>query len=708
MRIGLVARSDDRGLGHLALEWFRRLPPERVLAVSIGTLAHGFADHLDRYPGATAVTFTDGLFPEATVRDWLAGLDLAVSFETFYDARFAGWCRDAGARSLLVAMPEFYRPEMEPDVVWAPTRWRLDLLPRDARLVPVPVTPPVGADRGYRARDKSTNTLRVVHTAGHRAAQDRNGTSLLAQALRLVKGRLDVRVECQDRRLPPVRGAPGVKVTTRLNGRADRWDLYGDADLLVLPRRYGGLCLARGTPITMGVGHLAAIETVQVGDHVRDADGPTLVTGVEHRTVPEHVTVDVRGLRLSSSLDHIHMVATLPDSPLQEVKAEQVAPGDWMLVVRPEPGGVTEVDMGAKPVRKGLRYWPERVTLDEGWARIIGLWLAEGHRNMYRRPGRDRPQSVVCWSFGEQRFADETVALLAERGIHATWHYLTSEGTYGPGGVWVVRCRTLWLYELFDRLGLEKGSFGKRAPDLDASLVPALIGGWLDGDGNEDHGMVCGWSRSTAMIRDFWRLVAKVGILASITHGGERLDVCAREDAAVVAGWTHRLKIRKEFVRPPHHRAGNWRHHPRGWMVKVRAVEHAAEPLDVVSIETASHLYVAGDILTHNCLPALEAMASGLGVVMTDCEPNLDWPVLGVRTLAGFPGEIMTPGGAIEVHRPDPVHLAAILSDLSSSPEKVGMLRDAARVWAAANTWEALLPLYRAELERACEGAKFP
>ncbi len=701
MKLGIVCRADDRGLGMLGWAAYRNLQPERALVIDMGTIARGFVQHFDRYPGERIVTFDGHELPELEVRAWLAGLDVVLMYETAYDWRMIRWADDMGVATIVMVMPEFHKHGNEPlpfpTQFWAPTTWRLDLLPPGTPVVPVPVEDDVFPLTPAGTGDR----LQVVHVAGHRAAGDRNGTLQLLTAAQMVRQPMDIRVLCQDERLPQVRlRTPGVTLKMEPGGVKDRRDLYAGSQLMVLPRRYGGLCLARGSLVRMGDGTRRPIEDVQPGEWVRDDSGSTLVTGRSERTVSEHVVVTARGLRLESSVDHLHMVAESPVLPLHEVKASEVAPGDWILVVRPDPHGITSVEMGPKPVRKALRLWWETVTMDEGWARLIGLWLAEGHRGMYSRPGRDRPQAVICWSFGEQRFAEETVALLAERGIHATWKYHTTEGSYGPGGVYLVRCRTLWLYELFDRLGLEHGAFHKRAPDLDSSLVPALIGGWLDGDGCVSHGCISGFSRSTAMIRDFWRLYAKVGILASINSQGQKLDVGDREQTIEVGTWGTRMENTREYERTGR-RSAYWRTHESGWLVRVGSVERVGEPLDVVALETASGRYIAEDLLTHNCLPAQEALASGLALAMPSCPPNLStWPVAPLR--GRWEGRQATPSGEVKSFSSDARYIAATLDRLARNPVQVAELQTKAIDWAKANAWSELAPLYHRMLAEAC------
>ena len=122
---------------------------------------------------------------------------------------------------------------------WAPTAWRLDHLPVTTSVVPVPVPLdrwPVPAPE----RDEPV----FVHVVGHRAAADRNGTSLLLAAVQRINVPFRLRLITQgDRPMHPPRVASCVTVEQHTMGVEDYWRLYEDADVLVMPRRYGGLCL---------------------------------------------------------------------------------------------------------------------------------------------------------------------------------------------------------------------------------------------------------------------------------------------------------------------------------------------------------------------------------------------------------------------------------------------------------------------------------
>lgn len=284
MKVGLIARAEDRGLGHLTWEWARHMRPDRTLVVDLGDLARGFPPHLDRYPGAAIVRFGDTgqVDDEATVRDFLDGLDVVYSAETFYDWRIVKWARDVGCVTVCHVMPEFFNVNTESaDVLWAPTSWRLDQLPARTRLVPVPVP----TDRWPALAPHVEGKLRWLHVAGHRAAMDRNGTSTVGRSTRLLTQPQTGTVITQDVRMPPMPGRPFVQITTVRGGCGpDYWRMYDGHDVLVLPRRYGGLSL----PAIEAMG--AGLAVVMPDVEPQRSDWPVIRVPAKKRT-----TLDTQG-----------------------------------------------------------------------------------------------------------------------------------------------------------------------------------------------------------------------------------------------------------------------------------------------------------------------------------------------------------------------------------------------------------------------------
>ncbi len=234
MRVGVVSPLTDRGLGVQSWEAARNLDAD-VLFVE--TKDPSAPSHPERFPNATRVRWAQGLDPKPTMR-WLRDVDVVYAAETFYDPRLPKWAAAAGVTTVLHANPEFWTGAQDPTRLWSATPWRKDVMPERTEVVPFPVA----TDR-FTPVEPHDGPCRFVHVAGKRALADRNGTDTVMGALHMLTQPCEVRVIVQHGEVPerPV-VPPHVKVTF-CDPPADYWRLYDDADVLVLPRRYGGLCL---------------------------------------------------------------------------------------------------------------------------------------------------------------------------------------------------------------------------------------------------------------------------------------------------------------------------------------------------------------------------------------------------------------------------------------------------------------------------------
>jgi len=238
---GLIARADDRGLSHITWEMARHLKPDRILLVDMND--ERFPTHHYRYDGLTPiiVEWNVGTPPPPQFFD---GLDVVFTAETFYGLEPLAAQHDV--KTINYLMPEFYRAnDTPPTETWLPTSWLNEHVPHD-RIVPLPC--PTDRWRHSKHDDRTRlrtkhDTLRVVMPAGNTAMHDRNGAKLFLQALRHVDQQIDVTVWTQDRAFPVANRLPGC-VTYRLRRRArNYWEIAYGAHLVVIPRRYGGLCL---------------------------------------------------------------------------------------------------------------------------------------------------------------------------------------------------------------------------------------------------------------------------------------------------------------------------------------------------------------------------------------------------------------------------------------------------------------------------------
>lgn len=260
-RLGLIARADHRGIGYQTREFARHMRPDRILCVQMNDPAWPEDADMDelcddvRYTSSNlSVDLAERGLDRATCEEFLDGLHIVFAVETVYDFEFINWAHNHGVWVVIQGNPEFYVHHRHPDWprpdVWAwPTPWLVDALPPGPEL-PVPAsTSPVDAAAPF------DDVFRVLHVAGKHAAGDRNGTVEFVEAVRGLTQRTHVTIVTQEDRLP-FRVRPGrsnVTVDVITGGVEDRWSMYENQHLLVLPRKYGGLCLPAIEAMASGV-----------------------------------------------------------------------------------------------------------------------------------------------------------------------------------------------------------------------------------------------------------------------------------------------------------------------------------------------------------------------------------------------------------------------------------------------------------------------
>lgn len=244
MRIGLLARCDNRGIAYQTYEFYKHMKPHRTLVACLNDPL--WPEDTSRY-NFHNVDFVsvgpDRVVDERKARKLLRDIDVLFAVETLMDWRIAEWAQDAGVRTVVQGNPEFYTHDRfgfphPTRWVW-PTEWMINELP-PGQILPVP-TPdwcPVAAER------PDMGPLRVLHVAGHAAAGDRNGTINFMESLQYIGSKVEVTVVGQDHWLPKPPRVPGtVDLHLYPDGVPERWSMYAAQHVVVLPRKYGGLCL---------------------------------------------------------------------------------------------------------------------------------------------------------------------------------------------------------------------------------------------------------------------------------------------------------------------------------------------------------------------------------------------------------------------------------------------------------------------------------
>lgn len=265
-RIGLIARADDTGLGNQSWEFHRHVQPDKTLIVDFTDNSASGKDltiHPDRFPGNTTVV--TGSPDGRAMMEFLDDLDVVFAMETPYNFNLFHMCRDREIKTVLQANWEMmgYHHEKDdypfPDVLAFPSTWHLNEAKArfgdKTEVIHLPV--PVATDRNETSTPNTICT-RFVHVAGHPAVADRNGTKDLLAALRYVKSEITVTLTCQRQGWLAAliqTGQTPDNVTLVINSSPPKnyWDLYDGQDALILPRRYGGLCLPLNEALGAGI-----------------------------------------------------------------------------------------------------------------------------------------------------------------------------------------------------------------------------------------------------------------------------------------------------------------------------------------------------------------------------------------------------------------------------------------------------------------------
>ena len=91
-------------------------------------------------------------------------------------------------------------------------------------------------------------------------------------------------------------------------------------------------------------------------------------------------------------------------------------------------------------------------------------------------------------------------------------------------------------------------------------------------------------------------------------------------------------------------------------------------------------------------LPVLEAIGMGLVVMMTDCEPNRDWPIIPIEATVGTGRP--TPHGTVRTFECRPKVIAAEMDRLAEDRTILRRAQGEGAAWAREHTWERLRPAY--------------
>jgi hypothetical protein len=258
MRIGIIARSDNTGLGYQTKELTDMLKPDKVMLIDFSPHNNN-VQHPEWYDGYN-VTNVLGYPTGKEIEKFLNNLDVVLSCETFYNnEEFIEIAKVKNVKTFLQYNYELFgnlvKKKMPlPDVLISPSSWELqsviDKFGRKAKVVhiPPPTTPGIFSNALKENISKTHN--RILHIGGKRAAMDRNGTDTVVEMLRYSKANYELVIRTQTRLEI---SSNDSRLTIDYNDQKNREDMYSGFDFMVLPRRYAGLCLPMNEALLSGL-----------------------------------------------------------------------------------------------------------------------------------------------------------------------------------------------------------------------------------------------------------------------------------------------------------------------------------------------------------------------------------------------------------------------------------------------------------------------
>jgi len=248
VRLGIIARSDNTGLGNQTRELVKMLNPNKILLIDSSHF-NGNEQHPEWYSEYNVTTTKYGMASKEEASKFLNDLDVVISCEIFYHNSFINMAKKRKIKTILQYNYEFLdylvNPDLElPDILVSPSLWNFEDVVKKfsdrAKVIHLP--PPTSVDLFLNAKNINISKThkKILHIGGKAAVKDRNGTNTVIEMLNyskadyelVIKSQTPLDIKCDDPRL-----------TIDTSNPETRESLYEGYDAMILPRRYAGLCL---------------------------------------------------------------------------------------------------------------------------------------------------------------------------------------------------------------------------------------------------------------------------------------------------------------------------------------------------------------------------------------------------------------------------------------------------------------------------------
>ena len=257
MRVGIIARCDDTGLGNQTRELVNMINPSKIMLINSFPFNNN-KQNPEWYSQYNCIT-TNGFATDKEVLSFLKDLDVVISCEVFYNSDLVSIARNLGIKTILQYNYEFLEylsiPGLNlPDVLLAPSQWNIDNVINKfkSKTKVIYLPPPTDSNTFSKAKEinMAKSHKRILHIAGKKAAKDRNGTKSVIEMLKYSKEDYELVIRSQSKIEINI---SDPRLTIETGNPENREDMYVGFDAMVLPRRYAGLCLPMNEALLSGL-----------------------------------------------------------------------------------------------------------------------------------------------------------------------------------------------------------------------------------------------------------------------------------------------------------------------------------------------------------------------------------------------------------------------------------------------------------------------
>lgn len=258
MRLGIIARCDNTGLGNQTRELVKMLNPHKILLIDSYSFNNN-KQYPHWYDGYDVIKTIKGMPRMKEVLAFLDEVDVVISCETFYHLDFVDIARKRNIKTILQYNYELFgnmvNPEWSlPDILLSPSIWNMDIVEKKfgSKCKVYHLPPPTDTSLFNVARENNISKThkRILHIAGKKAAKDRNGTNTVVEMLKHSSADYELVIATQTP-LDFINKDSRLKINK--DNVRNREDLYNGYDAMVLPRRYAGLCLPMNEALISGL-----------------------------------------------------------------------------------------------------------------------------------------------------------------------------------------------------------------------------------------------------------------------------------------------------------------------------------------------------------------------------------------------------------------------------------------------------------------------